>query len=346
VTLRNERFVVAVIAGSGGSDGDPLASGRMAHAVVRSAGDHRAETTELVRLTEKRCGRCTASLLEFTQRLRGSNGEAIGARYEILGESRYSSPRPSSREFNARFRDSAMARRGGWRCRRPGIRCSRMCCGGSESRCCRFPGAGRRHAHAFSLAGRTAGEKDGDPQTVGLLALDGAGGLPVPCAGFGVPFFDQVLADRAIQQSIQESLSTFSTQCRGCVYRQPVTPDSLVLLDELGPGDGPGGGRRAGVAILDRCRTSGRVLARLDAPAGAGRFTGARYGGVLNGSMGFNEETLGAEPTCCGWVRRASRRASNRAAAGNAAGAAARGAGRAQHARARSGRFLASWTAG
>ena len=120
-------------------------------------------------------------------------------------------------------------------------------------------------------------------------------GLPVPAAEAEFPLFEQVLADIGDQQSIQESLSTFSAHIAHIrEMALDVTPDSLVLLDEIGSRHRSRRGRRAG-------RGHRRALPR------AGAFTlasthllalkiyGANTKGVLNASMGFDEETL--EPT-------------------------------------------------
>ena len=95
-------------------------------------------------------------------------------------------------------------------------------------------------------------------KTTGLLALMAHAAIPVPCAEAEFPLLDDVLADIGDQQSIAESLSSFSGHLLHVKQMlEQVTPDSLVLLDELGRATDPGRGRRAGCRDLDEFRKSG-----------------------------------------------------------------------------------------
>jgi DNA mismatch repair protein MutS2 len=132
-------------------------------------------------------------------------------------------------------------------------------------------------------------------KTVGLLALMAHAGFPVTAAEAEFPIFEQVLADIGDQQSIAESLSTFSAHIL-TVRRmlEEVTMDSLVLLDELGRATDPEEGGALGVAILDAFRSSGSfTLASTHLLAL--KIYGTNTEGVVNASMGFDEQTL--EPT-------------------------------------------------
>jgi DNA mismatch repair protein MutS2 len=142
------------------------------------------------------------------------------------------------------------------------------------------------------ISGPNTGGKTVSMKTVGLLALMAHAGLPVPAAEAQFPIFDQVLADIGDQQSIEQSLSTFSAHI-ACVKSmvEEATPDSLVLLDELGRATDPEEGGALGVAILDHFRSIGAIVVS-STHLLALKVYGANTQSVLNGSMGFDEETL------------------------------------------------------
>jgi DNA mismatch repair protein MutS2 len=145
------------------------------------------------------------------------------------------------------------------------------------------------------ISGPNTGGKTVTMKTTGLLALMAHAGLPVPCAEAEFPLLTDVLADIGDQQSIAESLSSFSGHLLHVKQMlERVTPDTLVLLDELGRATDPEEGGALGVAILDEFRKSG-AFCLASTHLLPLKLYGAHTEGVLNGSMGFNEETL--EPT-------------------------------------------------
>jgi len=145
------------------------------------------------------------------------------------------------------------------------------------------------------ISGPNTGGKTVALKTTGLLALMAQAGLPVPCTEAEFPIFEQVLADIGDYQSIEQSLSTFSahvSHIRDMIL--DVTPDSLVLLDEIGSATDPEEGGALGVAVVDHFRSAG-AFTLASTHLVALKIYGANTEGVLNASMGFDEETL--EPT-------------------------------------------------
>jgi DNA mismatch repair protein MutS2 len=149
--------------------------------------------------------------------------------------------------------------------------------------------------HTLLISGPNTGGKTVAMKTVGLLALMAQSALPVPAEEAEFPLFDQVLADIGDQQSIEQSLSTFSAHVT-CIRDmiEQATPESLVLLDELGRATDPEEGGALGIAILEHFRGI-RAFTLASTHLLALKIYGANTETVLNGSMGFDEETL--EPT-------------------------------------------------
>ena len=145
------------------------------------------------------------------------------------------------------------------------------------------------------ISGPNTGGKTVSMKTAGLLALMAQAGLPVPAAEAEFPLFEQVLADIGDQQSIEESLSSFSAHIAHVRdMLDAVTPQSLVLLDELGRATDPEEGGALGVSILETFRAH-RAFTLASTHLVALKIYGASTEGVLNASMGFDEQTL--QPT-------------------------------------------------
>lgn len=146
------------------------------------------------------------------------------------------------------------------------------------------------------ITGPNTGGKTVTIKTVGLLTLMVQAGLPVPVdegSSFGI--FKRVLIDVGDEQSMQQSLSTFSGHLkRQMDMLRKAGPNVLVLMDELGAGTDPDEGAAIGRAILDdllrlecRCMVTTHIGALKSFP-----LTRAR---AENGCVEFNAETL--EPT-------------------------------------------------
>jgi DNA mismatch repair protein MutS2 len=109
------------------------------------------------------------------------------------------------------------------------------------------------------ITGPNTGGKTVAMKTVGLLALMHQSGLQLPAGdGSVLPVFDGVYADVGDQQSIQQSVSTFSSHMRNAIQTLAVaTPSSLVLLDELGTSTDPEEGSALARAILGHLAEKG-----------------------------------------------------------------------------------------
>ncbi len=148
------------------------------------------------------------------------------------------------------------------------------------------------HQRTLLICGPNTGGKTVTLKTVGLLALMAQSGLPVPCEAAEFPVFENVLADIGDNQSIQESLSTFSAHMsRVREMVEAAGSASLVLLDELGRATDPEEGGALGVAILDRFAQLG-AFTLASTHLAALKVYGATTAGVMNAGMGFDEASL------------------------------------------------------
>jgi len=292
VTIRNERFVVPVIAGQRRKlDGVIHGASSSGHTLFVEPLETIDLNNELVRLSEEEAREVHRILLELTARLRG-HADSIRSTLTTMAElelifakGRFASefdcvvPRFGERLFLRDARhpllDDVLKRK--------------------HASAVPVSLELTRERRTLLISGPNTGGKTVTLKTVGLLSLMAQSGLPVPAAEAEFPLFDQVLADIGDYQSIQENLSTFSAHVSNIrEMALDVTPDSLVLLDELGAATDPEEGGALGVAIVEHFRSAG-AFTLVSTHLMALKIYGASTGGVENGSMGFNESTF--EPT-------------------------------------------------
>ena len=145
------------------------------------------------------------------------------------------------------------------------------------------------------ITGPNAGGKTVTLKTVGLLALMAHAGLHVPADEASFPILDGVYSDIGDQQSIEQSLSTFSSHIRNLLFiMERATANSLVLVDELGTSTDPEEGSALAKGILGHFGSMGLIMVATTHHRGVAHYV-QEQPAMINASVDLHHQTL--EPT-------------------------------------------------
>lgn len=296
VTIRNDRFVVPIVPGAKRRlPGVVHAASGSGHTLFLEPLETIEQNNELVRLVEEEQRELHRILRELTAELRRHAGEAheaveaLAALDFAFARARFAlefgctvpefspdeEPRLELEEARHPLLEDILRRQ-----RRRVVPLSFALGSGSRT---------------LLISGPNTGGKTVAIKCAGLLALMAQSGVPVPAAHAVFPWFDDVLADIGDNQSLEQSLSSFSAHVERLKEMIDLaTSGSLVLLDELGRATDPEEGGALGVAVIEDFHRRG-AFTLASTHLAALKVFGATASGVVNAAMGFNEQTL--EPT-------------------------------------------------
>src|SRR5699024_6308800 len=286
ITIRNGRYVVPVKAEyrnqMGGTVHDQSSSGQTLYMEPQSVVNLNNRLAELKVAERKEIERIldeiSQSLMPYTNEIR-TNQEMLAQLDFIQARAGYSREIDATKPILSKDLIVAL-----WQARHPLI--------ASEDIVANDILLGEEYK-ALIITGPNTGGKTILLKTLGLLHLMGQSGLHIPAeAGSQIGVFDNVYADIGDEQSIEQSLSTFSSHMTNNVrIINDATHESLVLFDELGSGTDPQEGAALAMAILEHFRKMGTtIMATTHYPELKLYANDAKD--TINASMEFNSDTL------------------------------------------------------
>src|SRR5205809_5035493 len=142
------------------------------------------------------------------------------------------------------------------------------------------------------ISGPNTGGKTVALKTTGMAALAAQSGIPVAAQHAVLPLFDRVLVDIGDEQSIAADLSTFSAHMLNLkTMLEAATPNSLVLVDEMGTGTAPEEGAALAVALLDEFRAKNCIVLATTHHDRLKTYASTTPG-VVNAAVEFDEVNL------------------------------------------------------
>src|ERR1700681_4829142 len=260
VTLRNDRFVIPVRAENRRSvPGVIHGASATGQTVFMEPFETVEANNQLVQLAEDEAAEIVRILRELTERLKTLRGPLIAAAETIAERDSIFARGRFARDFDAAMpeftADSDLRLQDAWhpvlqdklRRENRAIVPMSLALGGDE--------------RVLVISGPNTGGKTVVLKTTGIAVLSAQSGIPVAAQRAVLPMFDRVLVDIVDEQSIAAALSTFSAHMLNLKSMlQAATPQSLVLVDEMGTGAAPEEGAALAVALLDEFRAKNCIV--------------------------------------------------------------------------------------